>query len=94
MRSAGLHIEAPAAATGGVVGGGGGGGLGAGLSLARHIALTEGPAGFARGLLPRMLLLAPVSSLTIAFYAVVQSMAQAAPATTKAPGAAMAKGGK
>lgn len=43
------------------------------LGIARHIALTEGPAGFARGMLPRALLLAPVSSLTIAFYAVVQS---------------------
>ena len=42
--------------------------------IARHIALTEGPAGFARGAVPRALLLAPASSLTIAFYAVVQQL--------------------
>lgn len=69
--------RAAAAATNGAVGaakGGGGGGFGAGISLAKHIARTEGPAGFARGMLPRMLLLAPASSLTIAFYAVVQTM--------------------
>lgn len=53
---------------------GSGGGLLAGLSLARHIAQTEGAAGFARGLVPRVLLLAPASSLTIAFYAVVQTL--------------------
>ena len=33
------------------------------LGIARHIALTEGPAGFARGAVPRALLLAPASSL-------------------------------
>lgn len=44
------------------------------LGIARHIALTEGPAGFARGAVPRALLLAPASSLTIAFYAVVQQL--------------------
>ena len=70
--------RAAAAATG--KGGGGGGGLGAGLALARHIAATEGPSGFARGMLPRALLLAPASSLTIAFYAVVQSIAEQAAA--------------
>ena len=43
------------------------------LSIARDIAGTEGMAGFARGLVPRTLLLAPVSSLTIAFYAAIQS---------------------
>lgn len=53
-------------------------GLGAGLALARQIAVTEGPAGFTRGMLPRMLLLAPASSLTIAFYAVVQTLADGA----------------
>ena len=43
-----------------------------------QIAVTEGPAGFTRGMLPRMLLLAPASSLTIAFYAVVQTLADGA----------------
>ena len=68
--------RAAAAATGGVVGGapGGGGGVRASFALARHIAATEGPAGFARGFVPRVLLLAPASSLTIAFYAVVQTL--------------------
>lgn len=51
------------------------GGLPAALTLARQIAATEGPMGFARGMVPRMMLLAPVSSLTIAFYSVVQSLA-------------------
>ena len=55
------------------------------LGIARHIALTEGPAGFARGLIPRCLLLAPVSSLTIAFYAVIQAAMQ--PASAKAAAA-------
>lgn len=62
--SAGLGAAASAAAANGA---------NSALGIARHIALTEGPAGFARGMLPRALLLAPVSSLTIAFYAMVQS---------------------
>lgn len=41
-------------------------------AVARHISATEGAAGFTRGLLPRVLLLAPLSSLTIAFYSVAR----------------------
>lgn len=63
----------------------GGSGLGAGaggaaatsgLAVARQIATSEGLVGFTRGCLPRALLLAPVSSLTIAFYAVFQQVAE------------------
>jgi solute carrier family 25 iron transporter 28/37 len=38
-------------------------------AIARRIAATEGVAGFFRGLLPRAMMLAPASSLTIALYA-------------------------
>jgi hypothetical protein len=48
---------------------------GGALAVARDIAMSEGLAGFTRGMIPRLLLLAPASSLTIAFYAAVQNLA-------------------
>lgn len=85
--------RAAAAATGGRVGKGPAAtGLGAGLAVARHIALTEGPMGFARGALPRMLLLAPASSLTLAFYAVVHNLIASAEADKKRKADVAAKG--
>ena len=43
--------------------------------VARQIAATEGPRGFTRGLVPRTLMLAPVSGFTIAFYSVFKQAA-------------------
>lgn len=48
------------------------------VSVMRSIAAKEGAAGFASGLLPRVMLLAPLSSLTISFYAVVHRAMEAA----------------
>lgn len=45
-----------------------GAGAMSGWRVAREIAAAEGARGFARGVVPRALLLAPASSLTIAFY--------------------------
>jgi solute carrier family 25 S-adenosylmethionine transporter 26 len=85
--------RAAAAATGGAVGGGRGG-LSAGLALARHIVRTEGVSGFARGALPRALMLAPASGLTIALYALVQSLADSAAAEERKRKAATAEDGE
>ena len=41
--------------------------------MARDIAAAEGAAGFCRGMLPRVLMLAPASSLTIACYSTMQA---------------------
>ena len=46
------------------------------LSIMRSIAAKEGAAGFTRGLLPRVMLLAPLSSLTISFYSAVHRLAE------------------
>ena len=48
------------------------------LAVARHIAATEGPAGFFRGAAPRVINLAPISSLTIAFYSAMHGSLRAA----------------
>ena len=47
------------------------------LAVARSIVAKEGISGFARGLLPRVMLLAPLSSLTISLYSVVHRAAAA-----------------
>ncbi len=47
------------------------------LTVMRSIAAKEGVSGFARGLLPRVMLLAPLSSLTISLYSVVHRAAAA-----------------
>lgn len=59
----------------GLAAGLGAGKAASGWAVARHIAATEGAAGFARGLVPRALLLAPVSSLTLAFYTTLRKAA-------------------
>ena len=43
------------------------------FAVARDIAAAEGAAGFCRGMLPRVLMLAPASSLTIACYSTMQA---------------------
>ena len=53
---------------------GGSGGANSARTVVRQILATEGPSGFGRGMVPRMLLLAPVSSLTIAFYSLIHGL--------------------